>query len=61
MPGEIRPTFRSKIEFCRIYRSMNAAVDRVELFASKAETSRKAGIEVREHRALKFGWEAKES
>jgi hypothetical protein len=40
---------------------MNAAVDRVELFASKAETSRKAGIEVREHRALKFGWEAKES
>jgi hypothetical protein len=39
---------------------MNAAVERVELLASQTETSRKAGIEVREHRALEFGWEPKE-
>jgi hypothetical protein len=47
MPGETRPALRSKIEFCRIYLSIDAAVDRVERFASKAETSRKAGIEVK--------------
>jgi hypothetical protein len=61
MPGEARPAFRSKIQFCRIYCSMNAAVDRVELLASETETSRKAGIEVREHGALELGREPKES
>jgi hypothetical protein len=40
---------------------MNTAVDRVELLAGETEASRKAGIEVREHRALEFGREPKES